>query len=145
MGRVILDDALPNRSPLARLRRVLVVDDNIDAVESIRMLLELEGYSVVDAYDGEQALQRAAEFDPEIVLMDLGLPRFSGFEVARRLRRAQREGLTRPPLLIAVSGYGREQDRQAARDAGFDLHLTKPADPIEMLRIMAAWCPPPFE
>lgn len=140
-----MNDEVPDSLARAPVRRVLVVDDNMDAVESIRMLLELEGYAVADAYDGEQALRRATEFNPEIVLMDLGLPRISGFEVARRLRQTQRDVFERPPLLIAVSGYGRDQDRQAAREAGFDLHLTKPADPNEMLRIMAAWCPPPFE
>jgi CheY-like chemotaxis protein len=96
--------------------RVLVVDDNVDSAQSMSLLLALEG------------------FQPEVVLLDLGLPRFSGFEVARRLRAAPSGASV---LLVAVSGYGRERDRQAAREAGFDLHLTKPADPDEVLRVLA--------
>jgi CheY-like chemotaxis protein len=98
------------------------------------LLLGLEGYQVDCAYDGEQALSRAESFRPEVVLLDLGLPRFSGFEVARRLR-AEPSGAAM--LLVAVSGYGRERDRQAAREAGFDMHLTKPADPDEVLRLLS--------
>lgn len=114
--------------------RVLVVDDNVDSAQSMSLLLGLEGYQVECAYDGEEALLRAARFRPEVVLLDLGLPRFSGFEVARRLR-GEPSGASM--LLVAVSGYGRERDRQAAREAGFDLHLTKPADPDEVLRVVA--------
>jgi CheY-like chemotaxis protein len=114
--------------------RVLVVDDNVDSAQSMSLLLALEGYDVECAYDGEEALQGAARFQPEVVLLDLGLPRFSGFEVARRLRAAPSGASV---LLVAVSGYGRERDRQAAREAGFDLHLTKPADPDEVLRVLA--------
>ena len=112
--------------------RVLVVDDNVDSAQSMSLLLGLEGYRVECAYDGEEALHSAERFAPQVVLLDLGLPRCSGFEVARRLRAGPTgDGL----LLVAVSGYGR--DRQAAHDAGFDLHLTKPADPDEVLRVLA--------
>ncbi|MEI7446949.1 MAG: response regulator [Burkholderiales bacterium] len=113
---------------------VLVVDDNVDSAQSMSLLLGLEGYAVECAYDGEEALVRAERFAPEVVLLDLGLPRFSGYEVARRLRATPRGDLL---LLVAVSGYGRERDRQAAREAGFDLHITKPADPDEVLRVLA--------
>jgi CheY-like chemotaxis protein len=118
---------------------VLVVDDNVDSAQSMSLLLELEGYRVECAYDGEEALQRAAAFRPDVVLLDLGLPRLSGYEVARRLRGEIEAGATLPQevLLVAVSGYGRERDRRAAREAGFDLHLTKPADPDEVLRVLA--------
>jgi CheY-like chemotaxis protein len=114
--------------------RVLVVDDNVDSAQSMSLLLGLEGYQVECAYDGEQALVGAGRFRPEVVLLDLGLPRFSGYEVARRLRA---EPTGDDVLLVAVSGYGRERDRQAAREAGFDLHLTKPADPDEVLRVLS--------
>lgn len=118
--------------------RVLVVDDNVDSAQSMSLLLGLEGYQVECAYDGEEALQRAARFHPHVVLLDLGLPRFSGYEVARRLRGEGSDVEVDPSLLlVAVSGYGRERDRQAAREAGFDLHLTKPADPDEVLRVLA--------
>jgi len=114
--------------------RVLVVDDNVDSAQSMSLLLGLEGYQVECAYDGEEALHSAERFAPQVVLLDLGLPRFSGYEVARRLRA---ETWGDALLLVAVSGYGRERDRQAAREAGFDLHLTKPADPDEVLRVLA--------
>jgi CheY-like chemotaxis protein len=118
--------------------RVLVVDDNVDSAQSMSLLLGLEGYQVECAYDGEEALQRAERFRPHVVLLDLGLPRFSGYEVARRLRGEGSDAEVDPELLlVAVSGYGRERDRQAAREAGFDLHLTKPADPDEVLRVLA--------
>jgi CheY-like chemotaxis protein len=119
--------------------RVLVVDDNVDSAQSMSLLLGLEGYQVECAYDGEEALVRADAFRPHVVLLDLGLPRFSGYEVARRLRGAAQADGARidEVLLVAVSGYGRERDRQAAREAGFDLHLTKPADPDEVLRVLA--------
>lgn len=115
--------------------KVLVVDDNVDSAQSMSLLLGLEGYQVECAYDGEEALVRAQAFGPEVVLLDLGLPRISGYEVASRLRAAP--PASRPLLLVAVSGYGRDQDRKAAREAGFDLHLTKPADPDEVLRVLA--------
>jgi CheY-like chemotaxis protein len=117
--------------------RVLVVDDNVDSAQSMSLLLGLEGYVVECAYDGEQALVRAEGFRPHVVLLDLGLPRYSGYEVARRLRGEGGAAADPFLLLVAVSGYGRERDRQAAREAGFDLHLTKPADPDEVLRVLA--------
>jgi CheY-like chemotaxis protein len=116
--------------------KVLVVDDNVDSAQSMSLLLGLEGYTVECAYDGEEALARAEAFVPEVVLLDLGLPRISGYEVAVRLRAAA-AGTGQPLLLVAVSGYGRDQDRRAAREAGFDLHLTKPADPDEVLRVLS--------
>jgi CheY-like chemotaxis protein len=125
----------PDGSPSAC--KVLVVDDNVDSAQSMSLLLGLEGYAVECAYDGEEALQRAESFGPEVVLLDLGLPRISGYEVAARLRAAS-EASHQPLLLVAVSGYGRDQDRKAAREAGFDMHLTKPADPDEVLRVLAS-------
>lgn len=129
-----MNDATRSADAPGEACRVLVVDDNVDSAQSMSLLLGLEGYEVDCAYDGEQALSRAEAFRPEVVLLDLGLPRFSGYEVARRLR-AEPSGASM--LLVAVSGYGRERDRQAAREAGFDLHLTKPADPDEVLRVLS--------
>ncbi|HXT22784.1 MAG TPA: response regulator, partial [Thermoanaerobaculia bacterium] len=114
------DEARPLRS-----RRVLVVDDNRDSADSLALLLEMVGEEVAVAYDGEAALKTAETFQPEVVLLDLGLPKLNGFEAARRLR--QREGGTRP-VLIALTGWGQEDDRRRSRDAGFDFHITKPVD-----------------
>ncbi len=104
------------------------------------MLLELEGFTVELAYDGDQALSRAAVFQPNAVLLDIGLPGLNGYQVAQQLReQSTREG-GMPILLVAVSGYGRDKDRQTSRLAGFNVHLTKPADPVEVLRVLDQHC-----
>jgi signal transduction histidine kinase/DNA-binding response OmpR family regulator len=103
--------------------RVLIVDDNVDAADSLAMLLGLLGHEVDLAYDGPSALEAAGRFQPQVVLLDIGLPILDGYEVARRLRTASPE-----LLLIAVSGYGQESDRERSRQAGFDQHLIKPVD-----------------
>ncbi len=110
-------------------RRVLVVDDNLDAAEGLAMLLSLRGHQVSTAYDGQSALERARQIDPDVVLLDIGLPRLDGFEVARRLRQ---EHSGRQMVLVALTGYGQERDRVRAREAGFDHHLLKPVR-LEML------------
>jgi CheY-like chemotaxis protein len=106
--------------------KVLVVDDNPDAATSLSMLVELLGYEVRTAYDGAEALQLAGEFYPDVVLLDLGMPRMDGYEACRRLR-AQPWGARM--AVVAVSGWGREDDRQRTRLAGFDQHLVKPVAP----------------
>jgi CheY-like chemotaxis protein len=114
------------RAPAAAQRlRVLVVDDNSDTADTLAALLKLEGHLVRLAHDGPTALATADNFHPDAVVLDRGLPGMDGFEVARRLR--DRNGGPKP-LLVAVSGYGRDEDRQRARQAGFDHHLVKPAE-----------------
>ena len=115
-------------------RKVLVVDDNVDSAESLSMLLELSGHEVYLAHDGEQAL---AEFElrrPDVVLLDIGLPKLDGFEVARRLRSDDRN---RDLLLIALTGYGKDDDRNRGRDAGFNHHLVKPVEPETLMKLLA--------
>lgn len=120
---------VPEAPPRASARRVLVVDDNVDAADSMRDLLKLGGCEVRTAYDGATALQAAMEFQPELVLLDIGLPGIDGYEVLRRLR-AQFAGLRgTPPVVAALSGYGQPAERERMRQAGFDHLLTKPADP----------------
>jgi CheY-like chemotaxis protein len=104
------------------LKRILVVDDNDDAALSLKKALERLGYVVEIAHDGPAALRAAAAFEPEIALLDIGLPVMDGYELARRLR-----GLRRLHL-VALSGYGQEADRQRSAEAGFEVHLTKPVD-----------------
>ena len=105
--------------------RVLVVDDNVDSADSIAMLLQVSGHDVRVAYSGPDALETAAEYQPDIVLLDIGLPGIDGYEVARRLRsHAQLEKVK----LIAVTGYGQDADRLQSQEAGFDYHLVKPVD-----------------
>jgi PAS domain S-box-containing protein len=111
-------------------RRVLVVDDNVDAAESAAALLSIWGHDVRTAHDGLSVLRHVEEFRPEIVLLDIGLPGKSGYDVARELRRLPNSPVK---LVAAMTGYGQEQDRQRSAEAGFDVHLTKPLD-LERLR-----------
>jgi signal transduction histidine kinase/DNA-binding response OmpR family regulator len=117
---------LPGRGPG---RRVLVVDDNRDAAESLALLLDVAGHQSRVAHDGPSALAAADEYSPEVVLLDIGLPGMDGYEVCRRMRARP---ATRRALLVALTGYGQEEDQRRAREAGFDHHLIKPAD-LEVL------------
>jgi len=119
-------------------KRVLVVDDNVDAAEGLCMLLELLGMEVRTAHDGASGLEAAAEFTPDLVMLDIGMPDMDGFELARRLRAAHGDAC---PMLAAVSGWGQPEDRQRSRDAGIDAHLVKPVglEPLqEVLRSLQA-------
>ena len=113
------------KQPSGPPRRILVVDDNRDAADSLVMLLSAKGHDVRVAYDGLEAVGSAVAFDPDVVLMDIGLPKLYGYEAAQRIRKARGDGV----LLIAITGWGQEEDRRRAREAGFDYHLTKPVDP----------------
>ncbi|TKD12660.1 PAS domain S-box protein [Polyangium fumosum] len=113
----------PEIPAMGQSRRVLVVDDNIDAAETMAALLETLGHEVSVAHDGEAALEAVSNGHPEIVLLDIGLPRMDGYEVCKRLRD---DGTLRP-FIVAVTGYGQAEDRDRALEAGFDAHLVKPA------------------
>jgi two-component system, sensor histidine kinase len=113
---------------------VLLIEDNADARQSLRTLLERDGHRVDDTADGLNGLTRAETTQPDIVLIDIGLPSLDGYEVARRIRA--RRGPT--PILVAITGYGRADDRQRSFEAGFDAHLTKPVAPEQLLEVLAA-------
>jgi CheY-like chemotaxis protein len=115
-------------------RRVLIVDDNEDAANSLALILQLGGHETASVYTAVDALQRAAAFRPEVVLLDIGLPGMDGYEVAQKMRELP--GL-RDIRLVAVTGYGRSDDRIRARDAGFDDHLTKPVEYAALERTLA--------
>jgi CheY-like chemotaxis protein/two-component sensor histidine kinase len=121
-------------TPSARPARVLIVEDSRDTAETLRDVLELSGNTVGVAYSGPEAVELARQFQPGVVLCDLGLPGMDGYEVAKALRR---DPETQAARLIAVSGYGQEEDVQRSREAGFDLHLTKPIDLERLERILA--------
>ena len=118
-----------------RSLRILVVDDNVDAAESLAMLLEMDGLEVWVAHDGEAALIVALAHPPDVVFLDIGLPLIDGYEVARRLRR--QDGLV-DVVIVAVTGYGHARDRDLTRRAGFDHHLLKPVDLTLVQNILAA-------
>ncbi|MGH7225309.1 MAG: hybrid sensor histidine kinase/response regulator, partial [Gemmataceae bacterium] len=119
-------------------RRILIVDDNKDSAESLALLMQLLGHDVRTAHDGETGLETARQFSPDIVVFDIGLPRLSGLEVARRLR--QDLGL-RDTLLIAMTGYGQEEDRRRSQGAGFNAHLVKPVDFGELQALLERFTP----
>jgi CheY-like chemotaxis protein len=113
-------------------RRILVVDDNKDAAFTLSMLLKATGNETILAYDGLEALAAAEQFRPEMILLDLGLPKLNGCEVARRIRA---EPWGQSITLVASTGWGQEDDQQKTREAGFDHHLVKPVryDDLEKL------------
>jgi CheY-like chemotaxis protein len=115
-------------------RRILVVDDNTDVTETMTMLLETVGHHTAFAHDGAQALAAAETYRPQVVILDIGLPDMNGYEVARQLRaRSGGSAL----FLIAATGWGQDADRARARDAGFDLHMTKPIDFSKLQEVIA--------
>src|SRR6266850_7985504 len=114
-------------------RSILIVEDNADARDALRMLLELDGHAVEAAGEGAEALDIARAKDPDIALIDIGLPGIDGYEVARRIRA---DGGKRP-LLIALTGYGQPEDRRRASEAGFDSMLVKPVDPSALSDLLA--------
>lgn len=121
--------------------RILIVDDNRDGAQGLALLLDLEGHDVRTAADGLEALEIAEKFRPNVVLLDIGMPGIDGYETARRLRATP---WGQSVVLCAQTGWGQEDDKRRARDAGFDRHLVKPVDPEELNRILAeVWYPTP--
>lgn len=114
-------------------RRILVVDDNRDAAESLAMLLKLSGHETYIAHDGLEAVEKAAQLSPDLILLDIGLPKINGLEAARRIR-----GLSQGKrlVLVALTGWGQDADRQRSRDAGFDAHIVKPVDPDVLANLL---------
>jgi len=123
------------RRERSRARRILIADDNADALMTMTLLLEMEGHEVHGAADGEQALVQAEALRPDAVILDIGMPRLSGHEVASRIRAAE---WGRDVLLIALTGWGQAHDQERARAAGFDQHCTKPVDLAELLGLLEA-------
>jgi len=129
----------PNAAPAnstnsaARLRRILVADDNLDAGETLAMLLRLDGHEVHVATDGLQALDLFARVHPDVAILDIGMPGLSGHEVARRIRDLRNE---QPVTLIAITGWGQQADKDRAAASGFDHHFTKPVEPTVLSELL---------
>jgi signal transduction histidine kinase len=130
------DSVVEASAPTAVCRRLLIVEDNPDIADTTATMMAMAGHTVRCARDGMQALAEAQSFEPEVVLLDVGLPELDGYQVARRLRQLPQ---TRQALIIGLTGYGMPADRQRGREAGFDHHLLKPADPNEMRALIEAW------
>ena len=125
-------------TPTAVPRRVLIVDDNDDGAESLAMLLELEGHQTWKAHDGLEAITAAGRVRPDVVLLDIGLPRMNGYEACREIRK---QPWGKNLFLIALTGWGQDEDRLQSRDAGFDAHMVKPVDHDTLLKFLAALPP----
>jgi CheY-like chemotaxis protein/two-component sensor histidine kinase len=123
----------PQQRAAHRPRRILVVDDNSDAVESLSLFLKLNGHQTETAHDGPEAVEKALQTKPEVVFLDIGLPTLSGYDVCRAIRRDCSEP---KPLVIALTGWGQEEDHRRSRAAGFDGHLVKPVNPEALVKLL---------
>jgi CheY-like chemotaxis protein len=131
-------DAEANRVEPASARRILIVDDNVDAADSLGQLLEMMGHEVLTAYDGESGLKAARGFKPGVVLCDIGMPKMNGYDTARRIRA---EEWGKKTVLLALTGWGQEDDLRKSVDAGFDHHLIKPVEAAALMKLLAGLQP----
>jgi DNA-binding response OmpR family regulator len=140
---MIADNEMANANPMtaAALKttpkrfRILVVDDNHDSALSLAMMLSIMGHETRTAHDGESAVATAESFLPEVVLLDIGLPKLNGYEVAQRIRE-QEWGTSM--FLIAVTGWGQEEDRQRSSEVGLNVHMVKPVEPSALEKLLDA-------
>jgi signal transduction histidine kinase len=133
--RTLPQEPVPHPEQPAAARRVLVVDDNHDSAASLALLLQLTGYEVKMAHDGLEAVEAAAKLLPQIVLLDIGMPNLNGYDAARKIRE---QAWGKDMVLIALTGWGQEQDRERTREAGFDAHLLKPVDHDALTKLLAS-------
>jgi CheY-like chemotaxis protein len=142
LGTPIQPSQEPSRagaqSPAGTRRRILVVDDNRDAVDSLALMFQLRGHDIEIAHDGLEAVQAAATFRPDVVLLDIGLPRMNGYEAARHIRE---QPWGKSMVLIALTGWGQEEDKRRALEAGFNHHLTKPVEAAALEDLLAHLTP----
>jgi CheY-like chemotaxis protein len=122
-------------------RRILVVDDNRDAAMSLAALLNLSGHETHTAFDGIDAVDAAERLKPDVILLDIGLPKLNGYEAASRIRK---QPWGKEVLLIALTGWGNDEDRNKSKAAGFDAHVVKPVDPDELTKLLANTLPAPM-
>ena len=126
---------LPVTPPaLPRRFKILVVDDNPDSALSMAMMLSIMGHDTRTAHDGESAVASAETFLPEVVLLDIGLPKLNGYEVAQRIRK---QAWGESMFLIAVTGWGQDEDRQRSSEVGLNVHMVKPVEPSALERLLA--------
>ena len=121
-------------APTKSCLRILVVDDNADSALSLALMLSMMGHDTRTAHDGEEAVATAEAFRPQVVLLDIGLPKLNGYEVAQRIRQ-QEWGTSM--FLVAVTGWGQDEDRRRSEDVGMNLHMVKPVEPSALDRMLA--------
>lgn len=124
----------PSVTRIPQRFRILVVDDNHDSALSLAMMLSIMGHDTRTAHDGESAVATAESFLPEVVLLDIGLPKLNGYEVAQRIRE---NAWGQSMFLIAVTGWGQEEDRQRSSEVGLNVHMVKPVEPAALERLLA--------
>ena len=130
-----LNSAAASVKPTPRRFRILVVDDNHDSALSLAMMLSIMGHETRTAHDGESAVETAETFLPEVILLDIGLPKLNGYEVAQRIRE---KPWGASMFLIAVTGWGQDEDRQRSSEVGLNVHMVKPVEPSELEKLLAA-------
>jgi signal transduction histidine kinase/ActR/RegA family two-component response regulator len=123
----------PDPAAAATGLRILVVDDNRDAADMLAMFLQISGHETHTAHDGVEAIEATTRLQPDLVLLDIGLPRLNGYEAGRRIREQHKSGR---PVLVALSGWGQDEDRRRSEEAGFDAHLVKPVDEIALRKLL---------
>jgi len=135
-NKTMADVSLPPVPPetVARRFKILVVDDNRDSALSLAMMLSIMGHETRTAHDGESAVSTAESFRPEVVLLDIGLPKLNGYEVAQRIRE---NGWGTSIFLIAVTGWGQDEDRQRSTEVGLNVHMVKPVEPAALEKLLA--------
>jgi len=137
---ILADTAKPPPEPivnepmLTTARRILVVDDNRDSATSLAMLLKLTGNETHTAYDGLEAVEKAAAVKPDVILLDIGLPKLNGFEAARKIRE---QPWSKDAVLVALTGWGQDEDRQRSKEAGFNAHMVKPVELPALMNLLA--------
>ena len=127
-------DTAPQVTTTPQLFRILVVDDNHDSALSLAMMLSIMGHETRTSHDGEAALTIAESFLPDVVLLDIGLPKLNGYEVAQRIRE---NAWGHSMFLIAVTGWGQEEDRQRSSEVGLNVHMVKPVEPAALERLLS--------
>jgi CheY-like chemotaxis protein len=127
------EHAKPSKAAGRQKRTVLLADDDHDSVDSLAAVLRLEGFTVHITYGGREAVDTAAVERPDIMIVDIGMPKMSGYDVARHFRSMRRE---ERPVLIALTAWGQESDKLLSKQAGFDHHLTKPVEPLSLARLL---------
>ena len=131
----ILSDEAREPAQASSALRILVVDDNVDSALTMAALLAMYGHEVCTAHDGLDALEEMRRFKPDVAILDIGMPKMNGYSVAKSIRSRSNET---QPLLIAVTGWGQEEDRRRSKEAGFDHHLVKPVDPAALSALLAS-------
>jgi len=130
-----VNPAAASVKPTPRRFRILVVDDNHDSALSLAMMLSIMGHETRTAHDGESAVETAETFLPEVILLDIGLPKLNGYEVAQRIRE---KPWGASMFLIAVTGWGQDEDRQRSSEVGLNVHMVKPVEPSELEKLLAS-------